>query len=436
MDNRIFQLGTEDLPAEWFNILATIPYQLPFPVDPGTGKAMAYEKLAQKYSSECTKIELQIGSYGQAVTIPIPEPVLREYRMFRPTPIYRALGLEDALGYKGRIYFKREDLSPSGSHKPNTALAQAYYASQDGLAELVTDTGAGQWGAALAYSCRRYGIRCSVFMTRKSYLDKPYRAVLMNLSGGEVFPSPSDKTHIGKELLAQELNHTGSLGIGMAEAMEFVMGRRSSRLALGCMSYYAALHQTVIGLEVKKQLEFMGQNPDLMIACVGGGTNFMGFVAPFLSERIQGKNDIEFVAVESSNIPALTQGRYEYDFQDFSGLTPKVKMYTLGHEFIPPPIHSGGLRYHGKAPVLSLLFHHGHVRATAIDQEEAFAAGRFFFEHEGVLPAPETNHAIAQTIREVARAKEEGVNRTILFCFSGTGYLDLQNYKDMMVNRE
>jgi tryptophan synthase beta chain len=269
-------------------------------------------------------------------------------------------------------------------------------------------------------------------MTRKSYLDKPYRALLMNLAGAEVFSSPSDKTTIGRKLLEENPNHSGSLGIGMTEAMEFLDEKESARLALGCMSYYAALHQTIIGLEVRKQVEIIGDEPDVMIACVGGGTNFMGFVAPFLVDRVNGKNRIEFIAVESSNIPVLTKGTYRYDFQDFAGMTPKVKMYTLGHEFVPDPIHSGGLRYHGKSPILSLLFDHGHLKATAVGQEEAFAAGRLFFGHEGILPAPETNHAIAQTIREVHRAMAEGVKRNIYFCFSGMGYLDLKNYADTL----
>lgn len=433
MENRIFQLRTDDLPQEWLNIAAVVPYELPLPVDATTGKVFGYEKLAGMYSTECARIELLAGSYGHDRFIPVPPDVLDEYAKYRPTPLFRAKGFEERIGYAGKIFFKREDLNPSGSHKPNTAIPQAYYAKQDGLERLVTDTGAGQWGAALAYGCHRLKVKCQVFMTRKSYVDKPYRTILMNMVGAEVIPSPSPTTEAGRPLYEANHDHTGSLGIGMAEAMEYATNHDGTRLALGCMSYYAALHQTVIGQELHKQLEQAGEEPDLLVACVGGGTNFTGFVAPFVETKLNG-GSLELVAVESANIPVLTKGTYEYDFQDFSGLTPKVKMYTLGHEFIPPAIHSGGLRYHGKSPILSLLYHHGLIRASAIGQEEAFAAGRVFFESEGILPAPETNHAIAQTIREARQATQEGEKKTIVFCLSGTGYLDLQSYKEFLDN--
>ena len=432
MDNRIFQLKTTEMPDCWYNILADIPYELPLPIDAATGKTYAFEKLSGVYSSECARIELQMDKYKSQIQIPIPEEVIYEYQKYRPTPIVRAKGFEKALNYTGRIYFKREDINPSGSHKPNTAIPQAFYAKQDALSGLITDTGAGQWGAALAYGCHLFGLKSTVFMTRKSFLDKPYRSILMKLVGGRVIASPSDQTEIGKALLKENPEHSGSLGIGMAEAMEFVKKDKSTRLALGCMSYYAALHQTVIGLEIKKQINLFDRCPETMIGCVGGGTNFMGMAAPLLAEKIKGNNNIDFIAVEAANIPVLTSGKYEYDFQDFSGLTPRVKMYTLGHEFIPPKIHSGGLRYHGKSPILSLLYHQKALNASTITQEEAFAAGRVFFNAEGILPAPETNHAIAQTIKEVTKAKEEGLNKDILFLFSGTGYLDLKNYQDAL----
>jgi tryptophan synthase beta chain len=426
----IYNLDTDALPSAWLNIAAQIPYELPLPIDAVTGEPPSVESLAKLYPSECARIELLVGEYKTAPRIAIPTAVLAEYAKYRPTPLYRARGLENALGYAGAIYFKREDFNPSGSHKPNTSLAQAYYGKADGLARLVTDTGAGQWGTALAYSCRRFDLDCSIFMTRKSYTDKPYRSTMMRLCGAEVFPSPSDRTKTGRDLLAEDPHHAGSLGIGMAEAVEYVNSVSNTRLALGCMSYYAALHQTVIGLEVEDQVKITGDVPDTMIGCVGGGTNFIGFVAPFIIDRINGHNNIDFVAVESASIPVLTDGEYRYDFADYAGFTPKVKMYTLGHDFVPPPIHSGGLRYHGKSPILSLLYHHGQLRATSVQQEEAFAAGRLFLEHEGILPAPETNHAIAQVIREVKRSMAEGVVRNIYFCFSGTGYLDLKSYAD------
>ena len=432
MTERIFQLKTKDIPEHWFNIIADIPFELPLPLDAETGQVYAFDKLSNIYSSECARIELQMGVYKDSKLISIPEEVLLEYMKYRPTPIIRAKGLEKALGYEGRIYFKREDNNPSGSHKPNTAIPQAFYAKKDGKRGLITDTGAGQWGAALAYACNLFNLQSTIFMTRKSYIDKPYRATLMKLVGGKVIPSPSDQTSIGRELLNENPDHSGSLGIGMAEAMEFVNSDKSMRLALGCMSYYAALHQTIIGLEIRKQLELIGKEPDIMIGCVGGGTNFMGTVAPFIAEKIKGRNNIEFIAVESSSIPVLTSGKYDYDFQDYSGLTPRVKMYTLGHDFIPPKIHSGGLRYHGKSPILSLLYYHKILKANAIDQKEAFEVGKIFYNSEGIIPAPETNHAIAQAIREANKAKEEGIKKDILFLFSGTGYLDLKNYQDAL----
>lgn len=432
MDNRIYQLKTTEIPKYWFNIIADIPYELPLPLDKETGQVYALEKLSKIYSSECARIELQIGDYKKKKFISIPDNVLKEYMKYRPTPIIRAKGFEEVLGYEGRIFLKREDINPTGSHKPNTAIPQAYYGKKDNLRELITDTGAGQWGTAIAYACFLFNLKSTIFMTRKSYLDKPYRATLMKLMDGTTIPSPSDQTEIGRSLLNENPEHGGSLGIGMAEAMEFVNKREHTRLALGCMSYYASLHQTIIGLEIKKQLKMIGRTPDIMLGCVGGGTNFMGMAAPFMAEKIKGINNIEFIAVESANIPVLTTGKYEYDFQDYSGLTPKVKMYTLGHNFVPPKIHSGGLRYHGKSPILSLLYAHNVLRAASIDQKEAFEAGKLFYNAEGILPAPETNHAIAQVIKEVNKAKTDGIKKDILFLFSGTGYLDLKNYQDAL----
>lgn len=415
---------------QWFNIIANVPYTLPLPVDAKTGARYDFAELSRRYSSECARIELQMGDYPTAPLIDVPAAVIDEYRKYRPTPLCRARGLEKALDYTGKIYFKREDVCPGGSYKPNTGLPQAYYGKQDGLSELIADTGAGQWGVALAYACRRFGLESTIFMTRKSFDDKPYHAHFIKLAGGTLHASPSDQTRTGRKLLKDNPQHPGTVGVGMAEAMELVMRRGRARLALGCMSYYAAMHQSVIGMEVKETFDELGERPDIMLGCVGGGTNFMGFTAPLLAEKIAGKNETEFVAVESADVPVLTTGAYNYDYQDYSGLTPKVKMYTLGHEFMAPEISSGGLRYHGRSPILSLLFQKGHVRATTATQSAAFAAGQLFFQCEGILMAPETGHAVAQLIKEVERAKQEGVKRTLCFCLSGNGFLDLKGYDD------
>ncbi len=415
------------VPDAWLNLAVQIPLSLPLPVD-RQGVPIARSVLEGLHPTECARIELLEGEYGRDPFIAIPGPVLDEYRKYRPTPLRRALGLERALGYAGAIYFKREDNNPSGSHKPNTAIPQAYYAAAQGLRQVVTDTGAGQWGAALAWAARSHGLGCTVFMTRNSYLSKPYRRHLMELCGATVVASPSTLTTEGEQLLAADPAHRGSLGIGMGEALEFARSRPDARVCLGCMSYYAALHQTVIGQELLGQLALLEVEPDVLLGCVGGGTNFIGFVAPFVVRRLGGGSGPRMVAVESANVPVLTQGRYTYEHADAFGYTPRVKMYTLGREFLPPEIHAGGLRYHGKSPILSLLVHGGHVEAVAVSQEEAFDAGRLFLEVEGILPAPESAHAIAQVIREVQSARERGVALTLVFCLSGHGYLDLQNY--------
>jgi len=422
------------LPEAWLNLAPLLPSQLPI-AQSGAGQTVSFEGLARIYSEECARIELLDGAYGADAWIPIPEEVAREYAKYRPTPVHRARGLEKALGYDGAIYFKREDLSPTGSHKPNTAIPQAYYAREQGLAELITDTGAGQWGCALGWSCHNLGVRCTVFMTRNSYSAKPYRRYLMQLAGAKAIASPSPLTEQGRALYDRDPHHPGSLGIGMSEAMELVAERPDARLALGCMSYYAALHQTVIGVELAGQLQENRIEPDLVIGCVGGGTNFTGFISAFAAAKFghgpwRGKIP-RMLAVESDRIPVLTKGEYRYEFADAFGLTPRVKMYTLGREFLPERMHAGGLRYHGKSPLLSYLFHHGVVEAGAVSAREAFDAGRLFFESEGILAAPESCHAIAQVIQEVQEFQQTSQTPTIAFCLSGTGYLDLQGYADI-----
>lgn len=426
---------TVSVPDSWLNLAAQIPWQLPLPHD-ANGQVETHERLSQIYSEECAGIELLEGQYGNEPFISIPGAVIDEYKKYRPSKFQRAYGLEKRLDYEGRIYFKREDMNPTGSHKPNTAIAQAYYARKQKLKGLVTDTGAGQWGAALAWACYNQGLDCTIFMTRNSFLAKPYRRYLMEISGGRVFASPSNLTSRGRALLNADPHHRGSLGIGMGEAMEYMNELADTRLALGCMSYYAALHQTVIGQELAEQLAVEDIEPDILVGCVGGGTNFIGFVAPFIP-RSEGAADSSaksrrprLVAVESANIPVLTKGTYTYEYADAFGFTTQVKMYTLGREFLPANIHAGGLRYHGKSPILSLLVHKGWIEAVAIDQERAFIAGKAFFESEGILPAPESAHAIAHVMTEVEREKENGSAATIVFCLSGTGYLDIQSYAD------
>lgn len=420
------------LPDVWMNLAALIPDEYPRPVLGDTDQPASFEALARIYTEECARIERLDGPYGTDEEISIPGPVMDQYRKYRPTPLFRAKGLERALDYGGRILYKREDGNPTGSHKPNTAFPQAYYAKQQGLSGVFSDTGAGQWGAAVALACHSYGLDNSIFMTRNSYDKKPYRRYLMRLAGGVVHSSPSGLTEKGRTVLARDSEHIGSLGIGMGEAMEMVSRTPETRLLLGCMSYYAALHQTIIGQELVLQLEAAECEPDILIACVGGGTNLVGFMAPFLKQKLQGASGPSLVAAESANVPVLTKGEYRYDYADAFGLTFKLLMYTLGMDHTPDRIHAGGLRYHGKSAILSLMVRKGLVKPQAITQEAAFEAGRKFFHVEGVVPAPESAHAIAATIAEVEKAKLEGVTKDIVFCLSGTGLLDLQGYADAL----
>lgn len=424
-------LRDRDLPEAWLNLAALVRHEFPLPVEGDEMRPLNVEKLSSRYSEECARIEMLDGRYGTDLEIPIPGEVMDQYRKYRATPLFRARGLEKRLGYGGKIFYKREDQNPTGSHKPNTAIPQALYAKEQGLRGLVTDTGAGQWGAAMAWACRNYGLDCTVFMTRNSFIAKPYRRYLMELAGALVHSSPSEMTEQGRRLLAENPDHQGSLGIGMGEALETVLHSEGIRLALGCMSYYAALHQTVVGLELEKQMQEAGVEPDVLVACVGGGTNLFGFMSVYLLRKLKGAKGPEMVAAESANVPSLTKGEYRYDYADAFKLTPQVKMYTLGHQFVPPKIHSGGLRYHGKSPILSLMVKKGLVRATAIEQERAFEVGGLFYECEGVLPAPESAHAIAATIAEAESARAEGQVKNIVFCLSGTGYLDLKGYADI-----
>ncbi len=421
-------LPDSEIPDAWLNIGLLVKDEYPLPVSGRDKKPMTVDDLAQLYSQECAQIDMLHGRYGKELHVSIPGEVMDEYRKYRCTPLVRARGLERALGYDGKIFYKTEGGNPSGSHKPNTAIPQVFYAKEQGLKGVVTDTGAGQWGTALAMAARIFGLSCTVFMTRSSYVDKPYRRYMMELAGAAVHSSPSNLTERGRKLLAEDPEHAGSLGIGMGEAYELARADSGLRLCLGCMSYHAALHQTVVGQELLKQLALAECKPDVLIGCVGGGTNFFGFVSPYLKEKLQGKSGPELIAAESANIPALTNGKYEYDYADAFEYTPQFKMYTLGHDFLPPKLHAGGLRYHGKSAILSLMVNKGIVKGTAVSQDEAFAAGRKFLDSEGVLAAPESAHAIAAVMREVEAAKQSSQKKNIVFCLSGTGYLDLIGY--------
>ena len=415
-------LKPEEMPRYWYNVLADLEFKLDPPLDPSTKKPVSPEALARIFPMSLIEQEM-----SQQREIPIPEPVLREYSVFRPTPLIRATFLEEALETPAHIYYKYEGVSPTGSHKTNTALAQAFYNKKEGVENLVTETGAGQWGSALSYSGVKFGLNVSVFMVKVSYEQKPMRKFLMNLFKGSVTPSPSERTEFGKSLLQQNSDNPGSLGIAISEALEQVIHSKNAKYSLGSVLNHVLLHQTIIGLEIKKQLKFVGEEPDVILGCHGGGSNFGGTILPFIPEKLSG-NSIRFVACEPTACPTLTKGRYEYDNGDTAGLTPLLKMYTLGKDFIPPKIHAGGLRYHGSAPITARLVKEGIVEAIALDQEEAFSVAKLFSTVEGIVPAPESSYAIAGAIREAQRAKLNKKKETIVFNLSGHGLLDLSAY--------
>lgn len=424
-------LDPEELPRSYYNILPDLPVPLPPPIHPGTKEPIGPEALAPLFPMEIIRQEV-----SQNRLEPIPDDLREAYlRLGRPSPLYRATRLERALNTPARIYYKREDLSPTGSHKSNTAIAQAYFAMKEGVEALATETGAGQWGSALAHATNYFGLRCKVFMVRVSYDQKPYRKVMMKMFGAEVFPSPSDRTNVGRRFLAEDGNHPGSLGIAISEALEAALTGTNTKYSLGSVLNHVLMHQTVIGQETLKQFALIDEEPDVMVGSVGGGSNFAGFTFPAIGERLRGKRETEFVAVEPSSVPSLTGGKYEYDFGDTGEMTPLLKMYTLGHTFVPPRIHAGGLRYHGAAPTVSLLVDQGIVQARAFDQLSTFEAGRLFAETEGLIPAPETSHAIKGVVELAREAKKAGEERVIAFNFSGHGLLDLQGYADFLDGR-
>jgi tryptophan synthase beta chain len=367
--------------------------------------------------------------------IEIPEEVLEVYRQWRPTPLFRARRLEKALDTPARIYYKHEGVSPAGSHKPNTAVAQAYYNKIEGKKRLSTETGAGQWGSALAMACAFFDLECKVYMVRVSYNQKPYRRGLMEAYGATVTPSPSNETDSGRAILAENPDSTGSLGIAISEAVEAAVKDPDTNYSLGSVLNHVLMHQTVIGLEALEQMELAEDYPDIVIGCTGGGSNFSGLAFPFIGRKLRGEANVRVVAVEPSACPSLTRGPYAYDFGDTAHLTPLVKMHTLGSTFVPAGIHAGGLRYHGMAPMVSHLLNLKVIEAVAVNQLETFEAGTQFAQAEGILPAPETNHAIAVAIREALRCKEEGVSRAILFNLSGHGHFDVQAYLDYQADK-
>ncbi len=425
-------LDVDEVPRRWYNILPDLPVPLPPPLHPGTKEPIGPEALQPIFPMEIIRQEV-----SSETSVAIPEEVREAYiLMGRPTPLYRAHRLEAALKTPARIFYKREDLNPVGSHKPNTALAQAYYAQREGAERLTTETGAGQWGSALSLATNYFGLGCTVFMVRVSYDQKPYRKIMMQLFGADVYPSPSAKTEFGKKVLAEAPDHPGSLGVAISEALEAcVTSGGKARYSLGSVLNHVLMHQTVIGQEARAQLQQLDLVPDYVVGSVGGGSNFAGCAYPFVGDRLRRGTPTQFLAVEPKAVPSLTEGEYAYDFGDTAGMTPLLKMYTLGHTFVPPRIHAGGLRYHGAAPTLSLLIDQGVIGARAYRQTETYEAGTLFARTEGVIPAPETCHAIKGAIDIAQECRERNEEKVILFNFSGHGLLDLQGYADFLGGR-
>ncbi len=419
---RKITLEERDIPTHYYNVLADLPTPLDPPLHPATKQPVGPQDLAVIFPMDLIKQEVSTERY-----IEIPEEVRDAYKKYRPTPLYRAYELEKALDTPAHIYYKYEGVSPAGSHKLNTALAQAYYNKKAGIKRIATETGAGQWGSSLALACKEFGLLCKVYMVKVSYEQKPYRRSLIQTWGSEVVPSPSTDTKAGRDILAKDPNSRGSLGIAISEAVEDAASREDTNYSLGSVLNHVLLHQTIIGLEAKKQMEIAGEYPDIVIGCVGGGSNFGGIALPFVKENFEGKKT-RIIAVEPKSCPSLTGGEYRYDFGDVAGLTPLLLMYTLGHDFMPPAIHAGGLRYHGMAPIVSKLFKDRFIEAQAYDQTEVFEAGVLFARTEGIVPAPESSHAIKSAIEEAKKAKDEGTKKVILFNLSGHGLLDLGAY--------
>jgi tryptophan synthase beta chain len=425
-----YLLNESDLPQRWYNVVADMPSPPPPPLHPGTHEPLGPEALAPLFPMSLIEQEVTAERY-----IDIPDEVREVYKLWRPTPLFRAHRLEKALGTPAHIYYKYEGTSPAGSHKTNTAVAQAYYNREAGVKRLTTETGAGQWGCALAMACNFFGIELKVYMVRVSYLQKPYRRIMMETFGAKVLASPTTETEAGRGILAQDPESPGSLGIAISEAVEEAASRDDTNYSLGSVLNHVLLHQTVIGEESLKQMEMAGEYPDVVIGCVGGGSNYAGIAMPFMRDRLTAGKKTRFVAAEPEACPSITKGTYAYDFGDTAGMTPLTKMHTLGHSFMPPGIHAGGLRYHGMSPIISKLVEDGHIEGRAYHQTNVFEAAVQFTRCEGILPAPESAHAIRAAIDEAVAAREAGDKRVILFNLSGHGHFDLGAYEQYLAGK-
>lgn len=423
MNPKKITLPESEMPRQWYNVMADMPTPMEPPLHPGTGKPVGPDDLSPIFPMPLIEQEVSPQRY-----IDIPEPVLEKYLLWRPTPLYRASGLEKHLKTPARIYFKNEGVSPAGSHKPNTSVPQAYYNMISGTKRITTETGAGQWGSALSMACAFFGLECKVYMVKISFNQKPYRRIMMETWGATCVASPSTETNAGRKILAENPESPGSLGIAISEAVEAAVADPDTKYSLGSVLNHVMLHQTVNGLECLKQLALVGEYPDVIIGCAGGGSNFAGLSFPFVRDKVHGKK-IDIIAVEPASCPTMTRGPFAYDFGDTVMMTPLLPMHTLGHSFVPAPIHAGGLRYHGMAPLVSQLALDGLVRPESVQQLETFHAGITFARAEGFISAPETNHAVAMVIREALKAKEEGKEKVILFNWSGHGLVDMAAYE-------
>ncbi len=421
-------LNEDEMPRQWYNIVADLPHAPLPPLGPD-GNPIGPEDLAPVFPMNLIEQEVSTERW-----IDIPEPVLEILKLWRPSPLYRAKRFEKALGTPAKIYYKNEGVSPAGSHKPNTAIAQAYYNKEFGIKKLTTETGAGQWGSALSMSCALMGLECKVYMVRISFDQKPFRKIMMKTWGGECVASPSPNTEVGRKILAEDPDTPGSLGIAISEAIEECVQDENTRYSLGSVLNHVLLHQTIIGLEAKKQMDKINTYPDVVIGCAGGGSNFAGLAFPFISDKIAGK-DVRVIATEPAACPTLTRAPYAYDSGDVAMMTPLLPMYSLGHTFVPPPIHAGGLRYHGMAPLVSQVLREELIEASSLHQNECYEAALLFAKTEGFISAPETSHAIAQVVREAKQAKEEGKEKVILMNWSGHGLMDLNAYDAFLDGR-
>lgn len=421
----IIYLSQKEAPTHYYNIAPDLPKPLDPPLHPGTKKPLGPEDLAPLFPMELIKQEVSAEP-----RIEIPEAVQKIYQLYRPSPLIRAESLEKMLGTPAKIYYKYEGVSPTGSHKPNTAIAQAYYNKKEGVKRLATETGAGQWGSALSFACAQFDLDCTVYMVKCSYEQKPYRRIMMNVFGAECISSPSTRTDAGKKVLAEAPDTPGSLGIAISEAVEDAGKNEEVKYSLGSVLNHVLLHQTIIGLEAKKQLEMAGDYPDIIIGCHGGGSNFAGLAFPFLEDKLKGKRpNLRAIAAEPKSCPTLTKGKFDYDFGDTVGMTPLMKMFTLGHDFVPPVIHAGGLRYHGAAPIVSLLHQEKVIEAVAYNQKEIFEAAVKFAKNQGIVPAPESAHAIKAVFDEAEKCKQSGEKKVIVFNLSGHGHFDMTAYE-------